>query len=86
MNREERPRQRSPEKVREELTIIGGLHLAKESHHARDKYAKDARNPPLLQVHRTKIRPLNKSGGNSKIEFLEKSMRGGSITGTLMPW
>ena len=57
VNREEPPRQQSPKKVCEVLTIIGGLHLAKKSHHACDKYAKDAKSPPLVQVHRTEIRP-----------------------------
>ena len=56
-NREERPRQRSLEKVREVLIITGGLHLAKESHHARDNYVKDARSPPPVQEHRTETRP-----------------------------
>ena len=46
-NREERPRQLSLEKVCEVLTIIGRLHLAKESHHARDKYANDTKTPFL---------------------------------------
>ena len=43
------------------LTIIGGLHLAKESHHPRDKYVKDARSPPLVQVHRMKTRPTKQA-------------------------
>ena len=43
VNWEEQPRQRSPEKVHKVQTIIGRLHLAKESHHAREKYAKDAK-------------------------------------------
>ena len=58
VNWEEQPRQRSLEKVSEMLTIIGGLHLAKESHHARDKYANDTKNPLLVQVHRTEVRPI----------------------------
>ena len=57
VNREEQPRQQSLEKVSEMLTIIGGLHLAKESHHARDKYANDAKNPHPVQVHIMKVRP-----------------------------
>ena len=44
-NQEERPRQRSLEKVREVLTIISGLYLAKQSHHAREKYANNTKNP-----------------------------------------
>ena len=59
-NREERPQQRSPEKVREVLTIIGGLYLAKESNHARDKYANDAKNLPV-QVHRMKVPPTKQA-------------------------
>ena len=53
-NQDEWPRQWSPEKVSEVLTIIGGLHLAKESDHAGDKYEKDTKSPPLVQVHKTK--------------------------------
>ena len=34
MNREERPQQRSPERFHKVLTIIGGLHLSRESHNA----------------------------------------------------
>ena len=34
VNKEERPQQRSPEKIREVLTIISGSHLARESHSA----------------------------------------------------
>ena len=37
------------------LTIIDGLHLAKESHHAHDKYATNAKNPPPVQVHRMEV-------------------------------
>ena len=40
------------------LTIIGRLDLAKERNHARDKYAKEARSPPPVQVHRTETRPM----------------------------
>ena len=43
------------------LTIIGGLHLAKESHHAHDKYANDAKNLPPVQVRRMKIRPTEQA-------------------------
>ena len=43
------------------LTIIGGLHLAKESHHAHNKYTNDARNPSTVQVHRTKVRPTKQA-------------------------
>ena len=42
-NREERPRQRGPEKVQEVLTIIGGSHQAGESRSACDKYLKTLR-------------------------------------------
>ena len=52
-NREERPRQRSPEKVQEVLTIIGGSYLAGESRSARDKYTKDAKAPPPTQIYKT---------------------------------
>ena len=45
-NREERPQQQSPEKVCEVLTIIGGLHMIKESHHARDQYTNEAKKTP----------------------------------------
>ena len=45
VNWEEWPWRRSLEKVCKVLTIIGGLHLAKESYHARDKYANDAKPP-----------------------------------------
>ena len=60
-NREERPRQRSSEKVCEVFTIISGLHLAKESYHAHDKYANDAKNPPPVQVHITKSPPTKQA-------------------------
>ena len=60
VNRKEQPRQQSLEKVYEVLTIIGGLHLAKESHHACDKYANDAKNPPV-QVHRTEVQPIKQA-------------------------
>ena len=43
------------------LTIIGGLHLAKESHHAHDKYANDVKNPPPVQVHRTEVWPTKQA-------------------------
>ena len=52
-NREERPRQWSPEKVHEILTIICGTHLAGESHNARDQYVKDAKTFPLVRVQKT---------------------------------
>ena len=52
-NREERPWQRSLEKVQEVLTIIGGSHLAGESRSIHDKYTKEARTPPPTQVYRT---------------------------------
>ena len=65
-NWEERPQQQSPERVREVLTIIGGLHLAKESHHARDKYANDVENPYLYKCTRQKYSPLNRRRGNLK--------------------
>ena len=31
--------------------------MAKESHHARDNYGKDAKSPPPVQVHKTETRP-----------------------------
>ena len=60
-NREERPRQRSPKKVHEVLTIFGRLYLAKESHHAHDKYTKDAKNPPSVLVYRMEVRPTKQA-------------------------
>ena len=36
-NRKERPQQRSLERIREVLTIIGGLHVARESRSALDR-------------------------------------------------
>ena len=57
MNREEQPRQQSPEKVREVLAIIGGSHLVGESRCGRDKYAKEAKTSPQIHVHRTDERP-----------------------------
>ena len=51
--REERPWQQNPEKVPKVLTIIGGSYLAGESHNTHYKYTKDAKTPPLVQVHRT---------------------------------
>ena len=56
-NREERPRQQSPERIREVMTIIGGLHVTGESRSACDRYAKEARNPPQIHMHRTDERP-----------------------------
>ena len=57
VNKEEQPRQRIPEKIREVLTIIGGSNLAKESHSVCYKYTKEAKTPPYIQVHRTEERP-----------------------------
>ena len=66
-NREERPRQRSSKRVREVLTIIGGLHLAKESHHAREKYVNDSKNaPPGYKYTGLKFGPLSKHRENLK--------------------
>ena len=56
-NRDERPQQRSPEKVREVLIIIGGSHLVRKNPGARDKYANDAKTPPPTQVYRTEKQP-----------------------------
>ena len=39
-NKEEQPQQRSPEKIKEVLTIFGRSHLAGESHSALDKYTR----------------------------------------------
>ena len=49
----ERPRQRSPERIKEVLTIFEGPHVSGESQNTRDKYAKDAQSAPLTHVHRT---------------------------------
>ena len=46
VNKEERSRQWSLERIREVLTIIGEPHVAGESCSARNKYAKEARNLP----------------------------------------
>ena len=43
------------------LTIIGGLHLAKKSHHVRDNYTKGAKNHPLIQVHKTEVQPTKQA-------------------------
>ena len=53
MNKEEWPCQSNPEKIRKVLTIIGGSHLAGESSSVHYKYAKEAKTPPQIQVHRT---------------------------------
>ena len=45
-NRDERPRQQIPERVREVLTTIDRPHVAKESHSAHDMYAKEAKTLP----------------------------------------
>ena len=58
-NREERPRQWSPDKIREVLTIIGGFHIAGESRSACDRHSKEAKTPPQIHVHRTEDRPMN---------------------------
>ena len=73
-NRKERPRQQSPKKIREVLTIISGSYLAGESRSVRDKYTKEARTPPpppltQIQVHRTE-----------KLSLCNESLR------TLFPW
>ena len=60
-NREERPRQRSLEKVHEVLTIIGRSHLAGESCNAQDPYAKDAKTLPLVQVQKYILKDIGYS-------------------------
>ena len=52
-NRNERLRQRSPEKLGEVLTIIVGLHVARDSRSTRDRYAKEAWNPSQPYVNQT---------------------------------
>ena len=47
----------SLKKVREVLNIIGRSYLAGEIRNSRDKYAKDDRTPPLIQVYKTKKQP-----------------------------
>ena len=66
VNRKERPRWRTPKKVREVLTIIDGLHLAKESYLARDKYTNDAKKSPQYKYIEQKYNPLSKHRGNLK--------------------
>ena len=56
-NREEQPHQQNPDKIREVLTIIGGSHVARKSFNTRDIYAKEAKTPPQIHVHRTEERP-----------------------------
>ena len=56
-NREERPHQRSPERVREVLTIIGGPYLFGESCSTQERYAKDAKTHPPVYIHKSKDRP-----------------------------
>ena len=51
-NGEEQPRQRSPDKIKEVLTIIGGSHVAGESHSTRDRCRKEAKTPSQIHVHR----------------------------------
>ena len=51
-NTNERPRQRSLERIKEVLTIFRGPHIAGESRGARDRYAKEVRIPPLAHGHR----------------------------------
>ena len=48
----ERLRQRSLERIRKVLKIFRGLHVARESRNACDRYAKEERNAPLTHVHR----------------------------------
>ena len=55
-NTNERPRQRSPKRIREVLMICGEPHIARESRGAWDRYAKEARSPL-----RTQWKALNKS-------------------------
>ena len=55
--REELPRQRSPERIREVLAIIGAPHIAGESRSARDRYAKKVKTLPQIHVLRTDERP-----------------------------
>ena len=38
--------------IKEMLTIIGGSHVVGESRSASDRYAKEAKNPPNIHVHR----------------------------------
>ena len=60
-NQVEQPQQRCLEKVCEVLTIIGGLHLAKESYHTCDKYTNGAKNLALLQVHKIDVGPTKRA-------------------------
>ena len=55
-NRDERPRQQSPKRIREALTIIDRPHVARESCNACDKYGKEVRNHPKIHVLRTEER------------------------------
>ena len=57
VNREERPQQRSLEKVHEVLTIIGGSHLATKSRNAQGQYTKDTKTLPLVRVQKANKRP-----------------------------
>ena len=75
-NREERPWQRSLEKVWKVLTIIGGSHLAGESHRAHDKYARDAKTPPSAQVYRIEEWPAKHAWSEVEdIVFIETDVR-----------
>ena len=61
VNREERSRQWSLEKVWEALTMIGGSHLARESRNTSDKYTKDNKAPHLMHIYKTEERPAKQA-------------------------
>ena len=64
------------ERVYEVLTIINGLHLAKETHHACNKYINNAKNPPSVQLHRAEVWPTKQARRELKdIVFKETNDR-----------
>ena len=69
----ERPRQRSLERIREVLTIFRGPHVAGESRSTRDWYTKEAWSAPLIDIHRTIERPVKSTRRELKKVFFTKA-------------
>ena len=62
-----------PNVIGEVLTIIGGLCRARESHSARDRYAKEARKLPQTLVHKADKHPTINTQGEFKDIILTKT-------------
>ena len=54
----ELPKQHSPERIREVLTIFGGPHVVGETRNMRDRYVREAHIAHFTHVHRTDERPM----------------------------